>query len=650
MYFSHRLFRVLVLCIVYIVYEANILRASDVSAPGSWPAEWFSAPKTASTLGIDRFQESPLLAYRVQQGVLPPLKERLPGDPIVVVPYEKIGRYGGTMRVFGQDGPLVTGLENPLGMDPKVRTPLPNLASGWTFSENGEVFTLKIRPGLRWSDGHPFTSFDFLFWYRHVLLNDELTPVIRPRLRDIKLSTPDSTTVVFSMPKPYPFLIDELAHHGANFFAPAHFMKNYHPDFVDRESLEARAEREGFIGWAAYFNAIRGNNLSDPTFTPTMNAYFLNRKSPTLQIFERNPYYPKVDPDGNQLPYLDEIMVLIVKNPEVVTAKTSTGQSHFSGNGLKTADIPLFKMGEKMHGFTTHIWDRLQGVDVVIQPNLTVEDPRLRAIFNEFRFRKALSLAIDRNEINTIVYFDRATPRQTTVIPSSIFYEEAFANAYIEYNPGLSESLLEEIGLVDSNGDGIRDYPNGDPLSITLEWADLETPKGMMMELITEYWRDIGIDLNLKLVDNGLQASRARANLMQMTLWHADRTSDILFPSEPFWFVPMHIGWEECHWTPWSNWYLTGGEKGEEPPGQIKQLISWWEDLGTTMDVDRRVELGKLILRSQAENLWTIGTLGLAPQPVVVSNKLHNVPPFGYWGWDNRWTIPYHPETWFLDG
>ncbi|MDP6054287.1 MAG: ABC transporter substrate-binding protein, partial [Candidatus Latescibacteria bacterium] len=310
---------------------------------------------------------------------------------------------------------------------------------------------------------------------------------------------------------------------------------------------------------------------------------------------------------------------------------------------------PLFKMGEKAHNFTTHIWNRLHGVDVVIQPNLTVEDPDLRRIFRDFRFRRALSIAINRDEINTIAYFGKATPRQTTVIPSSMFYEETFATTYIEYDPDTARNLLTELGLVDRDGDALREYPDGEPFSITLEWVDLETPKGIVMELVSEYWLEVGIDLNLKQVSNSLQGSRARANLMQMTIWHADRTSDILFPSQPFWFVPMHIGWEECHWTPWSNWYLTGGEKGEEPPEDAKQLILWWEEMGTTMDILRRIELGKNILRSQAENLWTIGTLGLAPQPVVVSNTLRNVPHFGYWGWDNRWTLPYHPETWFLE-
>ena len=646
----HRPRRLALVCmLVAVTWSGWAAMAGEGIPLDSWPQSWFHPPKTASEWGITSFQESPVLAAQVSQGILPPLRERLPDDPYVVEPAERIGRYGGTLRVFDQDYGLVFGLENPLTMDPTVREVLPNLVSGWTYSEGGRVLTLILRPGLKWSDGHPFTAEDFLFRHTHILHNEELTPVIDPRWQDAKVTAPSPYTVRYVFPRPYPFLIAELAHHGADFFAPAHFMKDYHPDFANRETLEDKATREGFIGWMAYFQAIRGEQLADPVGTPTMNGFTLKRKSPTLRLYERNPFYPKVDPAGNQLPYADEIMVLVVRNPEVITAKTSTGQVHFSGNGLKTADIPLFKLGEKNNNFTTFIWNRLHGVDVAIQPNLTCEDPGLRTIFRDFRFRRALSIAINREEINTIVYFNRATPRQTTVIPSSMFYEKTFANAYTAYDPDTARKLLDEMGLIDRNDDGLRERPDGTPLNITLEWTDLETPKGITMELVTEYWREVGIGLHLKQVDSGLQSSRARANLMQMTLWHADRTSDILFPSEPFWFVPMHIGWEECHWTPWSNWYLTHGEKGEEPPPEIKQLIAWWVEMGVTLDVERRVELGKKILRSQAENLWTIGTLGLAPQPVVVSNTLHNVPRRGYWGWDNRWTLPYHPETWFLE-
>lgn len=638
----------------------TVLAAQDLSAKGkdshsqgtiphdSWPARWFETPARASQVGLQQFTEAPMLAERVARGELPPLRQRLPEDPWITEPADRAGVYGGTLRVFHRDAGLVTGLENPLGIDPTVRQVLPNFVESWHYSADGRSLSLHLRDGLKWSDGHAFTSADAVFHHRHVRLNKELTPVISPRWRGADVTAPDELTVRFTFAEPHPFFVQELAHGGAGYFLPAHFLRDYHVDFVDRDELVARAKEAGFISWMAYLSAINGERLSDPTGRPTMNAFFVSRKSPTLVMYERNPYYPKVDPQGRQLPYIDRVMSLIVQNLEVVTAKASTGQVHFAANGLATPDIPLFKRGEKAGGFTTAIWNRLHGVDVVIQPNLTVEDPVLRAIFQDVRFRRALSLAIDRQEMNTIIYFDRATPRQTTVIPTSRFFEPEFATAWADHDPEQARRLLDDMGLADTDGDGIRERPDGQALRVTLEWVDMETPKGITMELVTTYWRRVGVDLHLKLVESGLQNRRARGNLMQMTLWHADRTTDILFPTQPFWFVPMHRGWEECHWTPWATWYLSSGEQGETPPAEIRQLIDWWVEMTTSTDEVRRVELGKAILRSQADNVWTIGTLGLAPQPVVVSDALHNVPTRGYWGWDNRMTLPYHPETWFL--
>ncbi len=340
----------------------------------TWPEAWFHPPEHASEAGVTHFSESPMLAAKVAAGTLPPLQQRLPDDPFVIVPVDEIGRHGGTLRCFGRDDSVVRSLEPPLIMDPQVSGILPNLAESWQYSAGGRVLTLQLRPGLKWSDGHPFTSAAFLCWFQHILSNDELSPAMSPRWIGASVSAPTPHTVRFEFTQPHPYFINKLAHHGNSFYTPGHYLKNYHPAFVDPEELNERAERAGFIGWTAYFNAVRREGMADPARTPTMNAHFLVKKSPVMHVYERNPYYPKIDPAGNQLPYVDSIRVMLVKNKEVITARTSTGQMHFSANGLATQDIPLFKLGEKANDFRTLIWQRLHGVDVVIQPNLTASD------------------------------------------------------------------------------------------------------------------------------------------------------------------------------------------------------------------------------------------------------------------------------------
>ncbi|MDT8391037.1 MAG: ABC transporter substrate-binding protein [Lentisphaeria bacterium] len=615
----------------------------------AWPAAWFAGPAKASEVGLKTFRQSPMLDERVKSGALPPVEERLPDDPMVVEPFERPGRHGGTLRIFTQGAALIVP-EHPLTMDPQISRVLPNLVSHWEFKEGGKLLLLHLRPGLRWSDGAPFTADDFVWYHKHIRLNESLTPVIVPRQRDLSITAPDPLTVVFRYEEPFLFILQELAHRGENqFTAPGHFLARYHPDFRDKEELDREAKAAGYMNWMAYFHAAQRDSFRDPIGTPTMRAYQLVSRSPTLQVYERNPYYPKVDPEGRQLPYIDRIQAQVVNNPEVRGAKVSTGQVDFAGSSLQTQDIPLYKAGEDAYRYRTLIWNRLHGVDVAIQFNFTVDDPELRSIFRDRRFRLALSLAINRKEINDIVYFGQGTPRQTTVIPSSRFYEPEFATAHIQYDPERARRLLDAIGMRDVDGDGIRERPDGKPLDVTLEWVDIEVPRGVTMELVCSHWLDVGIDIKLKEINRGLQSARARSNAMQMTIWHADRSTDILFPLLPSWYVPMYISWDEARWTPWSRWYLSHGEQGEEPIPEARDLQIWWDEMRGSVDPARRVELGKRILRSQAENLWSIGTIGLAPQPVVVSNRLHNVPDRGYWGWDSLWVLPYHPATWFLD-
>lgn len=623
---------------------------SDEGIPRStWPASWSEPPKTASEFGITKFKGSPFLDKLVASGELPSVEARLPDDPIVIEPAHNIGKHGGRARIFQKDVNSMVSLDPPLVMTPALDGFLPNLAKGWQFDDGGKTFTLFLRRGAKWSDGHPHTADDYLFWHRYVLMNEELTTIPPQEWRDSTAEKIDDYAVRFKFQSPYPFIVNELSHHGDNYSAAAHYLKAYHPDFTDREKLKRQASAEGYLNWMTFFNAVYWERSTEVFGYPTMRAYVLKRKTPTMLFYERNPYYIKIDPEGRQLPYIDQIDAEIVDNDEVISAKASTGQVDFAGNSLKTTTIPLFKSYEKRNGFKTYIWHRLHGVDVVIQPNLNHEDPELRKLFQDYRFRKALSISINRDEMNSIIYFNLGTPRQATVIPSSKFYEKSFATASIQYDPKGAEKLLDEIGIVDQDGDGYRDRPSGAPIDITLEWTAMETPKEMTMDLVADYWQSVGLDIRFKQIDGNIQGRRARANLMDMTLWHADRTTDVLFPPQPYWFVPMHSNWEECHWALWSNWYRTNGEEGEKPPEKIMELLNWWIEMRTSMDQERRIVLGKNILRSTAENLWTIGTIGLAPHPLIVKNRLKNVTVKGYWGWDSRWTLPYHPWTWYLD-
>ena len=615
----------------------------------AWPKSWFQPPRKASEVGLVAFRQAPMLAALVAAGELPPVEERLPDDPMVVVPIDEIGTYGGTARIFLAGESLINVPEGLLRPGPQMRLNLPNWAEKAEYSNGARTLYITLRPGHRWSDGHLLTADDYLFFFEHFLMNKDLTPVVEPRFKGARIEKHDAHSFSYHFPQPMPLFVNHLAHNSSRLAIPAHFMKRYHPSFTDRAQLEDEAEELGLQDWRTYLTAVNATN--DLLFfgRPVLTAYVLVSRTSTRTRLRRNPYYPKVDPEGNQLPYIDYLEVQRVDSAEIMAAKASTGQVDFAGRQFMTADIPLFKRFEKKNGYSTYIWARPYGSDVVLQFTLNHRDEGLRKIFQDVRFRRAMSLAINREEVNDIVYFGQGVPRQLTVVPSSRYFEPEFAAAWAEFDPVRAGELFDEMGLVDRDGDGTRERLDGEALQITLEYMIGETPKQITLDLVTAYWREVGVSVNLKQISGPLQAIRAKAGLMDMTIWHADRNTDILFPIEPYWYVPVNGGWEQSQWSSWRRWYFTDGTRGSEPPKQIKQLLGWWENLRRATDEKERIEMGKKILRSQAENLWALGVIGLGPHPIIVSDRLRNVPHQGYWGWDSRWSWPYYPETWSLN-
>ncbi|NPV80310.1 MAG: ABC transporter substrate-binding protein [Firmicutes bacterium] len=611
-----------------------------------------------------QYGEAPMLVPLVKAGKLPPVNERLPEEPAVVKPVEETGQYGGTARVVTvrpqilEDGGLMMSQEPILRIDSDGKTVVPNIAKKWEFTSDGKTLTLYLRKGMKWSDGQPFTADDILFWWEDVVLNDELTPV-KPKAwspggKLMKVEKLNEYAIRLHFAVPYPMALFRLAHSDGfegSFFLPKHYLKQFHPKYTSKGDLEKLAKSQGFDTWSRLFlakaqiNAGSGRAV-DPG-TPTLKAYRIVHKGLDTVTAERNPYYWKVDPKGNQLPYIDRIFVMVVKDFEMVNMKITSGEVDFAGFNTLLENYPLYRQVAKRNNYRVLMWQDVFGGELILMPNQTHSDPVMRKIFQDRRFRIALSLGINREEMNQLFYLELAEPRQTTVIPQSSYYEPEFAKAYIEYNPEKANRLLDEMGLK-RGADGYRLRPDGKRLEILIEYTRVDTPRGPLCEFVQQGWEKLGLKVAVKEITGELQDVRARGNLMDMTVWNADKNTDVLFPITPMWYVPMSWGWENS-WCPlWAQWYVSGGKAGEEPPQEMKRLISLWEKMQSVMDDQERIKLGKEILRSQAENLWTIGTVGLAPHPVIVRDNLRNVPEKGLWGWDTIWTYIYHPEQFFF--
>lgn len=604
------------------------------------------------------YNEAPILAEKVRNGELPPVAERLPENPLVIQVYEEIGQYGGEIYVgaanprgFGTDL-HVTGFEPPLAfnMDATVG---PNVIENWYYSEDFMTATLHIRKGIRWSDGAPLTADDMLFWWNDEVYNKELVESIYiTEFQDTKLEKIDDYTVKFTFSKPFPNFDYSLAKQWGYlgyWFRPAHFLKQYHPSYTDRDKLMEAAKAAGFDTVRAYYYSIAGWSAK-PIYPgiPTLIAYKLVEARPDYWVWDRNPYYWKVDEAGNQLPYLDRIVVKRIENVETLQGQILSGQIDIEVWSTSLDNYPLYRQNEAAGGYRTLLWQSDRGAEVMYMLNLTVKDPVLREIFNDVRFRRALSVAIDRDEINELLYFGRAVIRQMTLHPTSKYYDPAWEMAYAQFDPAMASKLLDDMGLAKRDSDGFRLRPDGKRLAITIEyWPEEPATKSPMSELVKEYWENVGIQVALKPQDRSLNAQRAEANEIDVNVWHGGGVSDASWPFAVG-LVPAlpHKG---ISWAPeWGLWKTSNGTEGMEPTEEGKRLFDLGDRFFATDSEDEKAAIAHEIWQMQADNVWMIGTVGLAPYPIIVRQNLRNVPEVGVFSGDFLWLHGYHPEQFFL--
>ena len=298
------------------------------------------------------------------------------------------------------------------------------------------------------------------------------------------------------------------------------------------------------------------------------------------------------------------------------------------------------------------LWPTGFGSQIIYQLNQTTKDEVLRDLFQDVRFRRAMSLALDREEINEVLFFGLGKPRQWTLISASVLYEPRFAEAYAEFDPDTANKLLDEMGLEWDSRRRFRLRPDGKKLAWTLEI--LPTGPNMssvtaMSELAKEYWAKIGLDITVKAISSELMGQRSPANEMDMNAWTGDRGTDLaFFTGDIRWFVPQSIGWEMAYGVEWGRWYITKGEQGEKPPEKVRVIYDWKEEMTSSIDEKVRNAAGKKILASQAENVWVIGTVGEIPQAVMVKNNLRNVQKTHTFTWDFLYTAHTRPEQYFF--
>ena len=638
------------------VDEEPIVEDPIVDEPEDEPVD---EPVVAEpTPPVSQYNESPMLAERVAAGDLPPVDERLPEEPRVCPVLESIGLYGGTLTVgdltmdlSGGDGHMAMDRPNWLRISQDITEAVPHILSDWEVSDDFTQVTCYMRKGMKWSDGEPLTTEDIRYWYEDMVLNTEITPLVHSFLRwggeVMELSIIDDYTFTLTFAAPHPsFVLVNMAHMigigGNNTFVPAHFLKQFHINYNDQAN--DLAQEEGLDFW--YQLHGRENNRAQSIDRPKLESFIPVRDTPTMAFLERNPYYHAVDPEGNQLPYIDRMNMDRAADLSVYDAKVVGGTYDFAAFQLRILFYATYAEGAAASDARMITWESGKGSECHYSVNMNYEDDEWREVFSDDRFRQALSLAINRAEINDIIYFGTASETQMTVIPVSRHYRPEYAQAYAEYDPDRANALLDEMGLEWNAAGTHRLWPESKvPVIIAFSMAEIETPKGPITELVEEYWKDIGIEIRWTSITRTLLSQRVLANEEPMSLWHGGRSTDVLFLRHPQFHAP-HEGDESTWGVLWGRWYNTQGEAGEEPPELIKDLYRWMDEYNLTDDD----EPARQVLERHAEHVWLIGTVGNAPHPLFVRNNLKNVSETGgYWVWDSLWTFPEFPEQWYFE-
>ena len=496
---------------------------------------------TTATMSTGKYNEAPMLAELVAAGELPPVDERLPDDPKVKEVVEEIGQYGGTINAFAINmdswndmGEVIGGSSFLLDITPDNEI-VPDLAAGYELAPDGKSMTLSLRPGTKWSDGHPFTADDIVFMFEDMHWNDEVsTWNLYGRVNRIRKI--DDYTVQFEMDNPYPVLpVVMVTWPGGEIasYAPKHYLKKWHIKY--NEDAEALAKEEGFDNWWEAFNSHQIFYPTTDTNQPTTMPWEFEEQTATVKYFKRNPYFYQVDPAGNQLPYIDDVVVTAV-NKEVYQAKIMSGESDIAVALTSMENYSLYKENEQAGGYRVIAVPGVNASEAAFSINQNHPDPALREIFNDVRFRRALSTALNRDEINETVYFGLGTPRQATTLANASFYKPEWGEAhpYLAYDPDDANELLDEMGLTARDADGFRLVPGGDTLVLLLEYPE-SFPDPTMFELMKEYWEDVGLKIQIKGELAWALFGQRTAALDHMIMVHPYQTvGEIAFLVEPF--------------------------------------------------------------------------------------------------------------------
>jgi peptide/nickel transport system substrate-binding protein len=600
-----------------------------------------------------RFNEAPALADQVKAGKLPPVERRLPAEPLVVKPVHEVGRYGGTWRrAFtgpgdGENGNRLMAVDKFLFWDHTGTRISPSVAREWKVSDDGKTVTLSLRKGMRWSDGQPFTTADVVFWYEDLYLDKELVPTPLPEFavggKPGRVEKIDDLTFAFKFDVPYYIFEAILAadnqvgrgqatgQGSGRFFggyAPRHYLKQFLPKYASMDELEREAKREGFDNWKSRLRAKIDwqRNPDLPVLAPWKTVTPITGRTWTL---ERNPYYWEVDTAGNQLPYIDRVVMTQAENLEVVNLRALAGEIDFQARHIDIQKLPVYLENQGRGGYKVYLDPGVYGADTALHVNLAYDaDPEIARWLASRDFRRALALGIDRDQINEVFFLGLGTPGSPVVTELSPENPGAeYRKRWSTHDPKRANELLDQLGLTKRDAEGFRLRSDGKGrLRIPLETvAAAFLPWTKHAEMIVQQWRQIGIQGDVKEVERSLYTTRLDNSEAPITLWSNGGTELLyLYPS-----LALPLAAQAPMGIPFYRWFASGGKEGRKPAdAQLLNAIQLFTS-GLVQKEAERNKTAQEIWKILVEEQWSIGVVGLSPAFLgvrIASTRLGNVP------------------------
>ena len=632
--------------------RAHALAAAAIAAAA------LSGPAAAEPAAGTRLIEPPVLEARVAAGRLPPVRERLPETPRVVE-VEPPGRHGGRLRmIFGRSKDtrllVVYGYARLAAYDAGFRIRPDILAA--IDVEEGRRFTLSLRRGHRWSDGRPFTAEDFRYWWEDVANDPQLSPLGPPQVMKVDGLSPafevvDERTVRYTWQAPNPYFLPALAAATPLYiYRPAHYLRRFHERYADPARLARMVDESGRRNWAALHNRRDNQYRNDNPRLPTLQPWVLLTRPPAqLFVFRRNPYFHRIDQNGRQLPYADRVAMKVAAGG-VIPLKTGAGESDLQARGIAFSDYTFLKEAEKRENFRVRLWQTAKGAHVALYPNLNARDPVWRKLMRTADFRRALSLAINRHEINQVIYYGLAVEGQNTALPASPLHRPAYAGAWARFDLERANALLDGLGLARRGSRGLRLLPDGRPMELIVETAGEDSEQADVLELVHDSWLQAGIKLYTRPSQREVFRNRIFAGETLMSVWfglengvpNAETIPDELAPTSQL----------QLQWPKWGQHHQTGGRAGERPVDpravELLELNRKWVRAGSSAE---RARIWHRMLGIHADQVYSIGLVAAVPQPVIVNRHLRNVPERAIFNWNPGAQFgAYMPDTfWFAD-